>query len=243
MPELAEAEYYRKQWSVSEGRRVERVQLHEEKRVFRGTDTEALARGLSGARLARSGTCGKLIYFVFGERHWLGVHLGMTGKLFQERRGFHRHAHDHLVLRMEEGPDLVFSDPRLFGRVRYAEGESVPDWISGLPPEILSSEFTEEKLNRFLDRRSKSPIKAVLLMQERFPGIGNWMADEVLWRSRIRPEVAAGGIGPRKRVELYDTLKEVCSDALRVIGTDWSDPPGRAPRVVKILRWFPCRRA
>ena len=37
-----------------------------------------------------------------------------------------------------------------------------------------------------------APVKAVLLMQERFPGIGNWMADEVLWRAAIHPRRAAG---------------------------------------------------
>ena len=44
-----------------------------------------------------------------------------------------------------------------------------------------------EKVADFLQRRARAPIKAVLLMQERFPGIGNWMADEILWRAAIHP--------------------------------------------------------
>ena len=62
-------------------------------------------------------------------------------------------------------------------------------------------------------------------MQERFPGIGNWMADEVLWRAGFHPKAKAGAFGPLAVRRLRATLREVCRDALRVIGKDWSDPP------------------
>ena len=51
-----------------------------------------------------------------------------------------------------------------------------------------------KELANFLKRRAQAPIKAVLLMQERFPGIGNWMADEILWRAAIHPKQAAGSL-------------------------------------------------
>ena len=37
MPELAEVEYYRKQWDAGLGQRVVRIHLHPNTRVFRGT--------------------------------------------------------------------------------------------------------------------------------------------------------------------------------------------------------------
>jgi formamidopyrimidine-DNA glycosylase len=90
---------------------------------------------------------------------------------------------------------------------------------------VLSEAFTQERVNRFLDRRAAAPIKSVLLMQETFPGVGNWMADEILWRARIHPATRSGRIGVAKRRRLYECIREVSEDALNVIGTDWNRPP------------------
>ena len=227
MPELAEVEYYRKQWTPGEGMRVHSVRLNADKRVFRGVDTAALIRNLPGHRLSLSARHGKQMCFRFGKSHWLGVHLGMTGKTHTRGASETIAKHDHLVLTMKGNLQLVFTDPRMFGRILYSETKDPPNWWSDLPPEILSGEFTEERMSAFLSRRAKSPIKAVLLMQDRFPGVGNWMADEILWRARIHPATLAGRIGPRKRAALYASVREVCRDALRVIGDDWGTPPDK----------------
>ena len=225
MPELAEVEYYRKQWQPAITQSITGVYLNASKRVFRGIDSEALGRDLVGEVFTDSSTHGKQMCFRFGTKHWLGVHLGMTGKTHILKPGETPDKHDHLVLHMSSGASLVFTDPRMFGRILYSNTKSKPSWWAMLPPEILSTDFTLEYLNRFLDRRSKSPIKAVLLMQETFPGVGNWMADEILWRSRIHPKTRAGDLSTHKRRELYQRTQEVSRDALGVIGTDWSTPP------------------
>lgn len=225
MPELAEVEYYRKQWMPAQGQVVAELSIHEKKRVFRGVDTEALQRDLPGRVLEDSATHGKQMCFRFGSSHWLGVHLGMTGKTSLRGPEESRGKHDHLVIRMQSGQQLVFQDPRMFGRILYSHTDRLPEWWSALPPEILSDQFTEEVLRSFLQRRARSPIKAVLLMQERFPGLGNWMVDEILWRARIHPATAAGKIGSSKQALLFETIREVCRDALRVIGRDWGTPP------------------
>jgi formamidopyrimidine-DNA glycosylase len=225
MPELAEVEYYRKQWSPGIGEVVAAVHIHPEKRIFLGADTQALTKGLPGQALKHSETHGKRMLFVFGAQHWLGVHLGMTGKTSVQNTDVQPSRHEHLVIEMKSGLKLVFTDPRLFGRVHYAKSKTSPDWWSGLPPEILSKDFTQLLMGAFLQRRARAPIKSVLLMQEAFPGIGNWMADEILWRSRLHPAIRAGQIDAKQSKELYCRIREVCRDALRVIATDWGKPP------------------
>jgi formamidopyrimidine-DNA glycosylase len=163
--------------------------------------------------------------FVLEGGVWIGVHLGMTGELLCLPGFPPAGRHDHLVLRTKGGRTLVFRDPRMFGRVQFWQGRGEPPWWRAIAPPLLSKAFTPEALSAFLRRRARSPIKAVLLMQERFPGIGNWMADEVLWRAGIHPRARAGDLGPRVARALHRTLREVCRDALRVIGKDWSDPP------------------
>jgi len=225
MPELAEVDYYLRRWSSALWQSVERVSLHSEKRIFRGADTAALVSGLKGARFHQALRHGKQMCFRFGDRHWLGVHLGMTGKLRRSPSGEPKERHDHLVINMRAGSALVFSDSRLFGRIQYGNVTDVPEWWRDLPPELLSDGFTPESMNEVLARRSRAPIKAVLLMQAFFPGIGNWMADEILWRARIHPTTPAGSLSPYKRRALYARVREVCSDALAVIGNDWQRPP------------------
>jgi len=55
------------------------------------------------------------------------------------------------------------------------------------------------------------------LMQERFPGIGNWMADEILWRAAIHPAQPAGSLTPAEINTLYREIRTVCRNALNAI--------------------------
>lgn len=224
MPELAEVEYFRKRWDPGVGRTVRAVRVPRATRPTRGLSAAALERALRGRRLVSSHAAAKQMAFRFSGGAWLGIHLGMTGRT--ECAGEKdAPAHQSLSLLMSGGRRLVFADPRQFGRVRLWTGPGEPDWWRAIAPAVLSDAFTEAALAAFLRRRARSPIKAVLLMQERFPGVGNWMADEVLWRAGFHPRARAGAFGPRSVRLLRATLREVCADALRVIGRDWSDPP------------------
>ena len=224
MPELAEVEYFRKRWDCGIGQRLARVALHGAKRIFRGIEPDEMARVLRGATLLGSETRGKQIAFRFSKDAWLGVHLGMTGKLHTAAADFTPDKHDHLVL-FQKRQALVFSDPRMFGRVRFHRGKDAPQWWADLPPAVLSREFTAAKLRGILQRRARAPLKALLLMQEFFPGVGNWMADEILWQARLHPRALAGKLGEKTVRELWRIARGVCRVALKTIGVDWGDPP------------------
>jgi formamidopyrimidine-DNA glycosylase len=226
MPELAEVEFFRKRWQqAAAGKTVRRVLVHAQAKVFRGTQPARLSRGLTGARLIGSAAAAKQMLFRFSDGSWLGVHLGMSGELRAEPAGYRPGKHDHLVL-VTTGPALVFTDPRMFGRIRFHSGAAAPAWWTGIAPPILSPGFTVGAVAAFLQRRGRAPIKAVLLMQEQFPGIGNWMADEVLWRASIHPRQPAGSLRPAEIRRLWRTCQQVCRLALDTIaGKGRSLPP------------------
>lgn len=223
MPELAEVEYFRKQWNPGLGKKTLRADLHGHVRIFRGINIPAMEKSLASARLRSSSASGKQMIFRF-DRCTLGIHLGMTGELRAEPPDYIPGKHDHLVLR-QKVHSLVFSDPRLFGRVLWHEGPGNPPWWIDRAPDLLSDEFTKDELAAFLARRKGAPIKALLLMQERFPGVGNWMADEILWRARIHPATLGGKVPKANIPALWKATREVCREALRIIGKDWGDPP------------------
>jgi formamidopyrimidine-DNA glycosylase len=224
MPELADVEWYRKQWDFGIGDRIVDLSLHPRKYVFRGTNTDALRENLVGQKLLRSRRRGKQMLFQFSGDNWLGIHLGMTGKTRVESPNFRAGEYDHLVLHQQKRA-LVFTDPRQLGRVRFHHGDKEPDWWRSNVPEIDSREFEQQFLDQFLDRHRKAPIKAVLLMQNGFSGVGNWMADEILWRAKVLPSKRAGKLTKHERPALFRATKFVVRRSLETLGKDFSDPP------------------
>jgi formamidopyrimidine-DNA glycosylase len=224
MPELAEVEFYRKRWSVGQGDRIVDVLVHSGARIFRGCNVALLQKKLRGSVMQDSAAAAKQMLFHFGGGAWLGLHLGMSGELRVEPHGFEPGKHDHLVLRQKKR-SLVFNDPRMFGRVQFATGPHEPAWWTAIAPAILSSQFTIESVTAFLKRRGRAPIKAVLLMQEEFPGVGNWMADEILWRAAIHPRRTAGSLTPAEIRALHRECRKVCRMALDTIAGKGKQPP------------------
>jgi formamidopyrimidine-DNA glycosylase len=224
MPELAEVEFFRKQWQSGENQKILAVELHPNSRVLRGADTKALRKTLTGAELLHSEAHGKQMFFRFSRKGWLGLHLGMTGELSVEPPGRAAGQHDHFILRQRKR-SLVFTDPRQFGRVRFHAGDTTPPWRANLPASILSNQFTRGAMERFLRRHGRMALKAVLLMQDGFPGVGNWMADEILWRSRILPARPAGKVTAAEAKKLFREVRFVCREALRTVSADFGYPP------------------
>jgi len=224
MPELAEVLYFSHQWARGKGARIRHVSLHPRARVFRRSQPDQLAKLLTGALFLDAETHGKQILFRFSGRTWLAVHLGMTGELLAREPGPPPHPHEHLVLHQKDR-DLVFRDPRMFGEIRAGQSRGLPAWWKELPPQPTHRAFTRDWMREHFARHARAPVKAVLLRQECFPGIGNWMADEILWRARIHPSRRAGSLQPRETSTLHRMTVEVCRDALRVIGRNWGTPP------------------
>jgi formamidopyrimidine-DNA glycosylase len=224
MPELAEVEYYRNQWRCGLNEKICAIALHAAVRIFRGSDMNLLQRTLPGTILTGSETHGKQMLFQFSNHLWLGLHLGMTGKLHIEKPDYKPDKHDHLVL-YQKGRALVLTDPRQFGRVRFHQGIHAPTWWSSLPIQLTSPRFTATMMRNFLQRHSRLPIKAALLLQTGFPGIGNWMADEILWRGRVHPQTAVRQLHDTEIKNLWRELRFVCREAVRKIAVDLSDPP------------------
>ena len=224
MPELAEVAWYAKQWDAGRRKPVLRVELHAKTRVFRGCDTQALEEGMVGSKLVRAHTHGKQMLFEFNKGQWLLIHLGMTGDLAARPQPHEADRHDHLVLHTRAHA-LVFRDPRQFGAVQHYQGKSAPPGWLKLPPQPIDAGFTPARVSEALQRHARIPLKALLLDQRWFPGIGNWMADETLWQAKLPPHILSGRLDEKQVRTVHRITRKVCEGALRTIGEDWSDPP------------------
>ncbi len=221
MPELAEVVYYCRRWDAGLNKRILRVHANGKARIFRGGNAKLLAKALTGTQYRRPFTHGKNMLFAFTGGVWLGGHLGMSGELLTAEPDHTPQKHDHLVL-FNADASLICRDPRMFGLWRMDRGAKPPAWWRALPPEIMAKPFTVAHVADFLRRHPRSPLKALLLDQSAFPGIGNWMADEVLWQLGLHPATLSGTVDAGA---LRKTLQTTTRVALRTIGRDWSDPP------------------
>jgi formamidopyrimidine-DNA glycosylase len=123
-----------------------------------------------------------------------------------------------LLMVAENGAEVAFTDPRRFGRIRLAKDPLREPPISelGYDPLDRHEKFpSARKLGEILAKR-RAPIKAVLLDQSIFAGVGNWIADEVLYQSRISPRRLASSLNAVEVGRLRKSVLHVIRKAVKV---------------------------
>lgn len=245
MPELPEVETVRRRLAPSlEGRTVREVRLSLH-RLLEGAGPESFAT-LRGARCAGLERLGKYLLLRF-ERRGAGttlvVHLGMSGQLTWRGAGdpvvdgFRRlasglsvpagpHAPDrHTHMRIFfEGGELLFRDPRTFGRLLLfptGEERSQPR-LARLGPDALGISG-EIFARRWVDARGARCAKAVLLDQGFLAGIGNIYADEACHQAGIRPGARSASLARARVGRLHEAVQEALERGLRNCGTTFRD--------------------
>ncbi|MDZ4797277.1 MAG: bifunctional DNA-formamidopyrimidine glycosylase/DNA-(apurinic or apyrimidinic site) lyase [Bryobacteraceae bacterium] len=164
---------------------------------------------VTGQRVREVTRHGKFILIGL-ERGFLTIHLGMTGQL---RFDSPITPHTRAIFQLD-GAALVYDDPRMFGSIEYSEAT---DRTDRLGPDALNSVLSPELLRR------KAPIKAVLLNQSIFAGVGNIYADESLFRAGIHPRRRADRIAAPRASRLIQVVQEVLAEAVEHRGSSVSD--------------------
>lgn len=211
MPELPEVESYRR---YLEGRCLDRAIAavpHLDASVVRHAEPEALAAQLVGSRITGTHRHGKLLFAALSRGGAAVFHFGMTGRLQTHRRGdAPRHA--RLVLDFSVGDSMAYVCQRKFGYLSLtddpAEFVRQRNWGPDALDELDEATFVAALAG------TRSPVKAVLMDQSRFAGIGNLYADEVLFQARIRPSTPAQRIGPRRVRRLFRAIATVLQTAV-----------------------------
>ena len=198
---------------------------------------------LTGRMLTAARRRGKAIWCETSENGPdLGIHLGMGGRIVvtspdglaaegggpRRRDAQPRKAEwDRFTLSFADGGSLVLFDKRRLGRVRLNPG------IDALGPdaaEVTPAEF------RDLITRGSVAVKARLLDQSRIAGVGNLLADEILWQARVSPAARTNSLRRQDADRLYRALESALRSAIAKGGVHTGDviaarhPGGTCPR-------------
>eukprot|EP00976_Prorocentrum_cordatum_P106657 1194497-Prorocentrum_minimum.AAC.2 len=101
------------------------------------------------------------------------------------------------MIPLDNGKRVAFTDARRFGRIRLREDPPSAPPISELGFDPVHD---RPSLGEFASKLSgrKAPIKAVLLDQAFCAGVGNWIADEVLYQAGVHPKGPAADLSPEQ---------------------------------------------
>jgi len=248
MPELPEVEYLARQLREALiGSRIMRVEVLWPRAVSRMTPEELIAR-LTGRRVLAVGRRAKYLVLTLDSGESLVIHRRMSGNL-RLARAAETAPYTRVAFTLSNGRQLLFTDPRKFGRVTVAAPEELPALFGRLGPEPLDAEFTPDVLAERLARRQRS-IKTSLLDQSVVAGLGNIYADEALFRAKIHPLRSAATLTPDEIIALHAGIQGALQNGIEHGGTtfgrhrDLYDEPGSNLEHIEVYRRTgqPCLR-
>jgi formamidopyrimidine-DNA glycosylase len=212
MPELPEVEGFRKVFeSCATGRTVRRVEVRDAG-VLHGVSARGLADALDGRRFAEPERRGKWLLARTDDGPTLVVHFGMTGRLVCADAEDAVERHDRVVFGLDSGHQLRYRDQRKLKGLWLAHDEAGVERVLGpLGPDALAvgrGEFEDA----FASRRGQ--IKSALTDQSVLAGLGNLLADEILWRSRFRPDHQTRELTQADRTRLYSDMRSTLRRAV-----------------------------
>jgi formamidopyrimidine-DNA glycosylase len=213
VPEILEVELYRSSAEPALGRLIAKAWMVDMRYGRGGTTPARLRSALVGHMFTAARRRGKLLLLDTDGGPTLGVRFGMTGGLvvdghealdrLQYGPGVFNEKWVRARITFEDGGQLLVHDPRRFGSLELAPDESRlgPDGLTLTLPELRSALAIGPGRSG-----TAAPLKARLMDQERVAGVGNLLADEILWRA---------GLDPTRRTPLTDDELRLLHKELR----------------------------
>ncbi|XP_009338523.2 formamidopyrimidine-DNA glycosylase isoform X1 [Pyrus x bretschneideri] len=237
MPELPEVEAARR--AVEEhcvGKKITKALIADDSKVIDGVSRADFEASLLGKTIVSAHRKGKNMWLCLDSPPFPSFQFGMAGAVYIKGVAVTKYKrsavkdtdewpskYSKFFVELDDGLEFSFTDKRRFARVRLLKDPTSVPPISELGPDALLEPMTVDELFECFSKK-KIAIKTLLLDQSVISGIGNWVADEVLYQARIHPEQGAASLSKENCAALHKSIKEVLEKSLEV-GADSSQFP------------------
>jgi formamidopyrimidine-DNA glycosylase len=203
------------------------------------TDSHQFRAAVTNGVIESSGRRGKYLYVVLTNRNVIIFHFAMTGSMVLKEPSMKATSSSDtaadlhwpplftkLELVIEGGYSLAYCDQRRLGHINTCTFENLFDHppLSSLALDPILDEYTAEEIFEKTQQMTAS-LKAVLIHQERiFCGIGNGLADEILFQAGIKPSISANKLNLERVRELVAKVASVTRIAVECARNDVDYP-------------------
>jgi formamidopyrimidine-DNA glycosylase len=230
VPELPEVERGRRiAAQAAEKRRILRVVCRHDEIVFDRVSSRRWKKALTGKTVREVRRIGKQIWFELDSPPHPLFHFGMTGAFrvpgrldlpLSSRPSPDPHEvwpprFTKIHLFFDGGSELVMTNARRLGRILLREDPLHQPPISRLGFDPLLGMISPAEFRERAGRR-RTAMKNLLLDQSFCAGVGNWIADEVLYQARIDPRRRASELDATELERVRRRLRAVVKLAVKV---------------------------
>lgn len=230
MPELPEVEAERRSLKPTiVGKTIARVEVRRPGAVRRPAVRQFI-RALAGRKILGVRRLGKALLLDLSGGWVLVFRFMLWGILRFARTTPGRDSRTAVAIHFRDGSSLEFRDLQL-STFELWRGSKLRrhEFFSRLGIDPLSPELTGDQFHALLQVRGT--VRAVLCDQERFAGIGNLWAHEILHAARIRPGRRAKALSAAEVSHLFQAVRRILPQAIRRGGEpDFVDARGRSGR-------------
>jgi formamidopyrimidine-DNA glycosylase len=188
-------------------------------------------------------TSGKIVGKARARGKWLFVPLDpghlllfgeCGGRLLYHPAGSKLPDKYHLWLNFEDGSSLTAMTAMWGAMELYQAGqEQERQYVKGMRPTPTDADFTFDYFSAFIDELlagEKRSAKAFLTQEQLIPGVGNAIAQDILFRAGLHPRHPLSDLSLEQRRRLYDailgTLHEAIAKGGRYDEVDLHNRPG-----------------
>ncbi|KAL9244696.1 hypothetical protein vseg_018446 [Gypsophila vaccaria] len=229
MPELAEVEAARAAIADNcAGKKIVGAIIADDTKVIDGVSPSQFKSSIINKTIVGVHRKGKNLWIQLDSPPFPSFQFGMTGAVYikgvavtKYKRSAVNDADEwpskfsKFFIELNDGLEMSFTDKRRFAKVRLLDNPASVPPISELGPDALLEPLTEGEFFNSLSKK-KIAIKTLLLDQSFISGIGNWIADEVLYQARIHPLQTASSLPREDSDRLLKCIKEVVQHAVEV---------------------------
>jgi formamidopyrimidine-DNA glycosylase len=206
VPELPEVERARREAQRRlRGRRIAEVATVRDPIVYAGVDPRRFAEALRGRTVSGVHRKGKHLWIELDRAPHPLFHFGMTGSFEFYRRPEERPRFWRVELRMDDGMHLAMPDARRFGRIRLAHDPEREPPLSDLGFDPLLRPPTRRRWPT-CSAAGMPPSRPSSSIKPSSRGVGNWIADEILFQAGVRPHRKASSLRPEEVARLRSRL-------------------------------------